>query len=70
MMGHWTPRHLRKKFAKKSGASGDDKKRTFRKIATKSKRFIKLGYNALQKPSVAPAYAEWSDRARRGTLRA
>lgn len=68
-MGTWTPRHLRKRYNNKSGSGDSSKAQAFKRAAKWSKRFIHQSYDALQKAAIAPHYHEWSEAAKRGSLR-
>lgn len=65
-MKNFNPRHLRKGY-RKSHSDDDAKKKAFRKVARWSKRFIHLSADQLAKPRIAPHYAEWCAKSRKGT---
>lgn len=68
-MKNFVPRHMRKRYNNKSGAKDPTKSKAFARAAAWSKRFIHQSADQLAKPSVAPAYHEWCEAARKGVLR-
>lgn len=63
----FTPRHMRKKFARKGGAGGDTKKIAFRRCKRVSDRFINQSASALASPRLAKHYAVYCELTGKGT---
>jgi len=63
----FTPRHMRKKFARKGGAGGDTKKIAFKRCKRISDRFIHQSADALASPRHAAAYAVFCELTGKGT---
>lgn len=66
-MKSFTPRHMRKKFAKKGGVKDKQKQLAFKRAAKWSKRFIHLSAAACI--NAGQDYLDWCGAADRDALR-
>lgn len=64
-MKNFNPRHLRKKFVKKSGASGPEKGAAFRRCKQISDKFIHQSASYLES-KVGAAYESYCNKTRAG----
>jgi len=58
-MKNFNPRHLRKRYAKNGGASGDEKSRAFRRCKKISDQFIHQSASSLEKASMSDHYSAY-----------
>jgi len=69
MASVFVPRHLRKGYVNRGGSKDQQKQQAFRRAAQYSKRFITQSASFLERPTVAPQYAEYCGVCDREALR-